>query len=171
MTSVLSHYVGTRADQRSFMPTPSHPGLCLSPRAEEALGGRGHAYASVRIPGQIPPLKPSPIPSLPSGSRWTTRWTWERAQSPLFSGGRERGFLGGSFAGITASRGLRRGRAWGWVGEQSREEAAVPSCGCAQTYLICSVVKSVEAQIPLRKRRCWREAEGSISLQPWIFGL
>ena len=48
-------------------------------------------------------------------------------------------------------QGLRGGRAG--------EEAAVPSGGRAQTYLVCSVVKPVEAQVPLGKRGCCMEAE------------
>lgn len=57
---------------------------------------------------------------------------------------------------------------WGWEDgrEKLREEVMDfiksliwLSGSCTQTYLICSVVKSMEAQVPLRKCRCWTQAE------------
>lgn len=55
-------------------------------------------------------------------------------------------------------QGLRGGRAG--------EEAAVPSGGRAQTYLVRSVVKPMEAQVPLGKRGRCREAEGALAPGP-----
>lgn len=58
----------------------------------------------------------------------------------------------------------------GWEWEDGREKLREEvmdfiksliwlSGSCAQTYLICSVVKSMEAQVPLGKCRCWTQAE------------
>lgn len=50
----------------------------------------------------------------------------------------------------------------GRVGERNPEKRLPhwTSGSWAQTYLIRSVVKSVEAQVPLGKCRCWTQTEG-----------
>lgn len=131
-------------------PACSLPSRALSPGSRSSLGGRAHAYISLWTPGQTSPPKPFPLPPLPSGFRWTARYTWERARSPTSSGGGARGFLRGSCAGMQAGQKAKRGRPKRWP---------------RPDVLRTPVVKSVEASRYLSENAdAGRKQRGALAL-------